>query len=279
VLAQRHQQVEFAAGQRHVAAVVITDAARGQLERELREAKARWRCRRGHRCRRRFEPPQHRLDARQQLAQVKRLGHVVVGADFEANHLVHRIAAAADDDEAAAVVLAQLARDRKAVFAGQAEIEQHQRRWIALHQRQQIGAAVRLRNAQALRAEVARDQLRDVRLVVENGDVGWVHGAIVHRPALPGRCGKTRSWRCRPLWDARSRRWRFEIELLDAVAQGVARDAQRARSAADVPMVALQGLQQRPGSNVDIKRNSWSVSRPVVEIGVFMASSPSCTCP
>ena len=40
-------------------------------------------------------PAQHRLDAREQLAQIERLGDVVVGADLEADDLVDRVAAAA----------------------------------------------------------------------------------------------------------------------------------------------------------------------------------------
>ena len=117
------QKVEFAGGQRHVPAFRVEQAARGGVELPVREAQPR---------RSTPEPAQsarfgagasaaqHRLDPRQQLAQVERLGHVVVGADFQADDLVDRVAAAGDDHEAAVPVLAQLARDRKAVFAGQA---------------------------------------------------------------------------------------------------------------------------------------------------------------
>src|SRR5450755_4242637 len=71
--------------------------------------------------------PQYRLDSRQQLAQVEGLGHVVVGADLEADDLVDSVAATGDDDQPAPPVLAQLTGDRKSVFARKAEIEQHQR--------------------------------------------------------------------------------------------------------------------------------------------------------
>ena len=100
--------------------------------------------------------PQHGLDARQQLAQVERLGHVVVGADLEAHHLVHRIAAARHDDEAAAPVFAQLARDRETVFAGQPQIQQHERGRVGGHQLHQRAAVVQLRDSIALAMEVVR---------------------------------------------------------------------------------------------------------------------------
>ena len=59
------------------------------------------------------DAPQHRLDAREQLAQVEGLGDVVVGADLEPDDLVDRVAAAGDDDQAAVPVFAQLrARSR-----------------------------------------------------------------------------------------------------------------------------------------------------------------------
>ena len=134
-------------------------------------AGGRGRSRRRRRLARRAMRRSTRLDARQQLAQVERLGDVVVGADLEADHLVDRIAAAGDDDQPAAPVLAQLARDREAVLARQAEVEQHEGGRVGGHQRDQCATAVHLRDAVSVALQVAGQQLRDVDFVVEDGDV------------------------------------------------------------------------------------------------------------
>jgi hypothetical protein len=118
------------------------------------------------------EPAQHRLHARHQLAQVEGLGHVVVGAHLEAHHLVDRVAPAGDDDEAAAPVLAHAARNRKTVFTGQAEVEQHEVGRVGGHQRHEGAAVVQLRDAEAVALQVVGQEQRDVDFIVEHRDVG-----------------------------------------------------------------------------------------------------------
>ncbi len=125
--------------------------------------------RRSRRSRR--DAAQHGLDARHQLAQVERLGHIVVGPDFQADHLVDRIAAARDDHQPAAPVLAQLARDREAVLARQAEIEQDQGRRIVRHQGHERAARMQLAHAEALSLQVVREQQCDLDFVVEYGEM------------------------------------------------------------------------------------------------------------
>ena len=67
----------------------------------------------------------HALDPCQQFARVERLGHVVVGTDLQPDDAVHDLARTGDHDDADVVVLAQVARQREAVFARQAQVEQH----------------------------------------------------------------------------------------------------------------------------------------------------------
>ena len=114
---------------------------------------------------------QNRLDAGEQLAQVERLGDVVVRADLEADDLVDGVPPAGHDDQAAVPVLAQLTRDREAVLAGQAEIQQDERRRIGRHQGEQRAPVVHLRDPVAVDLQIACKQLGDVDFVVENGDV------------------------------------------------------------------------------------------------------------
>jgi len=167
------QEVELAAGQRHVFAARIGEAARSDVQLPTREAQAvgRGRHRRGSRRRLGRQAPQHRLDPRDQLAQVERLGHVVVGTDLQSHHLVDRVAASRDDDEAAAPVLAHAAGDREAVFAGQAEVQQHEVCRVGFHQRDQGAAVVDLGDAETVALQVVGQQQRDVDFIVEHRDV------------------------------------------------------------------------------------------------------------
>jgi len=93
---------------------------------------------------------QHGLDARHQLAQIERLGHVVIGADFEPDDFVNRIAAACDDDDAALPASSNASCDGKAVFAGQTEVQQQEIGRIALHELNQGIAMVNLGHAKAM---------------------------------------------------------------------------------------------------------------------------------
>ena len=100
------------------------------------------------------------------------LGHIVVGADFQSDDLVDRVASAGHDDEAAAPVLTPLPGDGEAVLAWKAQIEQHQCRRIGWHALQQVATAVQLRDPIAVALQVVGLQLGDVDFVVDDGDVG-----------------------------------------------------------------------------------------------------------
>ena len=116
--------------------------------------------------------PQHALDAGQQFARLERLGDVVVGAGFQADHAVDRIGRRRHHDDAdAAAALAQPARQREAVLAGQPDIQQHQCRKLALNQLAQRRAAVGAAHAEALPAEVVDEELALRRLVLDHHDM------------------------------------------------------------------------------------------------------------
>ena len=71
--------------------------------------------------------PQHRLDARDELARIERLREVVVGADFEPDDAVDVVAFRGEhDDRHVFVAAAQPPADRKPVLARQHEVEDHQ---------------------------------------------------------------------------------------------------------------------------------------------------------
>src|SRR5213076_3543062 len=97
VLDQHREKLELAAGERYFPTLRVEQATRRDVELPLGKPVPRPRRFCGPR-RRGERSAQHRLDAGQELAQVERLGDVVVGADLEADHLIDRIAAAGDDD-------------------------------------------------------------------------------------------------------------------------------------------------------------------------------------
>jgi hypothetical protein len=147
VLDESAEDGKLAAGEGDLGAPGIREPPRGNIELPARETVDASRRARGASGGDVERPSQHRLDAREQLAQVERLGDVVVGADLEADDLVDRVAAAGDDNQAALPVLAQLPGDREAILAWEAEVEQHQLRRVPGHQAEQRGAVVRLRDA------------------------------------------------------------------------------------------------------------------------------------
>jgi hypothetical protein len=69
--------------------------------------------------------PQHGPDPGDQLAVAERLGHVVVGADLQPDHLVDLRVAGGDHDHGNARDLPQLAAHLDAGETGQHEVEQH----------------------------------------------------------------------------------------------------------------------------------------------------------
>jgi hypothetical protein len=122
-------------------------------------------------------------------------GYVVVGADLQAHHLVHRVAAAGDDDQAAVPVFTQLARDGQAVFTRQTQIEQHQGRGIVCHQLQQRRAGMQRGDAKPMAAEVVGQQQGDIGFVVDNGQVRLAHpGSVPPRSFDPAQ-GASRTGR------------------------------------------------------------------------------------
>ena len=110
-------------------AVGVEELVRGEVEAAAAEAHAlrvrrRWRLARsaaGRACVRRITL----FIAREQLARVEGLRHVVVGADLEADDAVDDLARAGDHDDADVVALAQVAGEREPVLARQAQVEQH----------------------------------------------------------------------------------------------------------------------------------------------------------
>jgi hypothetical protein len=116
MLEQRLEQEVLVAGQvERLAAEQDTRLVRAQFEA----------CSSG-RCSLRRQSPQHDPDARHQLARGKRLGDVVIGADFQADDAVDLVAARGQENHRHVRELAQLAAYFEAVHVGQADVEHNQ---------------------------------------------------------------------------------------------------------------------------------------------------------
>src|SRR5919198_4569732 len=111
------------------------------------------------------------LHARQHLLRVERLQNVVVGAEQEPARRVERIDALSrheDDRKLLPEQAAEVAEDRVAGDAGQADVEQDERRALRASRRQGFLPRRRLPHAATGRLEDARDQRPHVSVVVDD---------------------------------------------------------------------------------------------------------------
>ena len=129
----------------------------------------------------RLHPAQHALHAREQFARVEGLRDVVVGADLEPDDAVDDVARRRDHDDADVVALAQVARERQPVFAGQADVEQDEVGQRALDLRAHRVAAVGRAHVVAVPAQVLGEQRAHARVVVDHQQ----GSAALHPPILP----------------------------------------------------------------------------------------------
>ena len=120
----------------------------------------------------------HGADARDQLPGTERLVDVVVRADAETQDDVALLTASRDHDHgqvARRVDGAKAAADIQAVQAGQQQVQQHDVRLLAADHGQPAPTAGRGRDLEALAPEVVLDQFENVRLVLDDDDLGGAH--------------------------------------------------------------------------------------------------------
>ena len=150
------------------------EAARGEVEFE--NAKAVDLGVAGGRARRAgwLAAPQHRVHARHQLARVERLGQVIVGAHFQSDDAVHLVALGRQHDDrrpgALRLVVPEAAADRKAVLAGQHQVEHEEvvalARQLLVHRRR-VGHRA---GFETLLGEVAHHQFAQALVVIDDED-------------------------------------------------------------------------------------------------------------
>ena len=116
----------------------------------------------------RLHPPEHALDACAKLAQVERLGDVVVGTDFESGNAIGNAGRACHHDDADIEAFAQEAGEAQTVFTRQIHVEQHDVRQVALDRLAHRRAAVHARDFVAVSAQVFREHLTHRRVVLDD---------------------------------------------------------------------------------------------------------------
>ena len=83
------------------------------------------------------------MDARPEFAEVERLGDIVVRADLEADHAIDRIARRGEHDDRSLAARPDTACDRKAILAGEVDVEDQQVRRTIARQRVQFETIAR----------------------------------------------------------------------------------------------------------------------------------------
>ena len=115
---------------------------------------------------------EHRLDAGHQLAGVEGLGHIVIGAQLQADDLVHVVGAGGEDDDGDVARLAQLAADLEAVHLRHHDVEDDQVGLVGLDLLQRLTAVIGGLDLESFLGEVEAGELDDIPLVVDDQDFG-----------------------------------------------------------------------------------------------------------
>src|SRR5262249_14346409 len=113
----------------------------------------------------------HRTDAGDQLAQLTRLGEVIVGAELEADDAVDGARRRGEHDDRHARALLEGAHDGEPVLLRHVEVEDDEVSRRLLEQLAQGGTAVALAHLEAVGGEILSDHFTRGRLVVDDDDV------------------------------------------------------------------------------------------------------------
>ena len=111
------------------------------------------------------------FDAGDQFTRVERLGHIVVGPQFQPHDLVHAVVAGGEHDDGQVgreLAGPHAAADLPAIHLRQHQVEHHQRRGLAGDQVQRRGPVAGRLHTEPLSFEIHPRQFDDVGLVVHD---------------------------------------------------------------------------------------------------------------
>src|SRR5687767_4229188 len=127
--------------------------------------------------------PQQRRNPGAQLANAERLGHVVVGAGLEAQHLLGFLRARRQHQDRRAYPAApQLAADLEAVFARQHDVQQDRVERLGARAPQGFDAVLNHRDLIPLKGQIVFERQRDGRFVFDDQDAAGGGGHGVNLP-------------------------------------------------------------------------------------------------
>ena len=205
LLGQRREKVQFGAGQRHDGAATF-DLTGVQVDRQIEERGGGPECNgrgcgtggdgRGQRCqtadRRRRRPPeapQDCPDAGDHFAGLERLGHVVIGAQFEPGDAVDDVVPGSQHHDAdIRAFAAQRPQNVEAGAQRQHHVEHQQVQACGPRQVERDLSVGRLEHLVALTFEVGANDFADVRLVVGDENPGS-HAGTIAQPGEGWRSG------------------------------------------------------------------------------------------
>ena len=137
-------------------------------------------------------PAQHRLDPRQQLARVERLGHVVVGAELEPDHPVGLLGHRGQHDDRQVALRAQLPAQGEAVLARHHDVEHDQVDPAGLEHAPRRRGTVGDADPVVVPGQIVGQRVADLAMIVDDQEVGgFAHAAMSCRGlgalcAVPG---------------------------------------------------------------------------------------------
>ncbi|OIQ63275.1 hypothetical protein GALL_551850 [mine drainage metagenome] len=181
------QQSEFGHAQPHVLPVA-QQAERRHIERERTEAlhavlARKVIARSSTFCRRpgaRLRAAQQGAQPGQQFARAERLGQIVVGADFEADHPVDFLATRRQHQDGHIALPAQFTRESQSILPRQHQVEDHRLR-LDLAEAFAHGIAVRSKvDTEAVAAQIVAQQRAQIGVVVDDQDAGVLRSGFFH---------------------------------------------------------------------------------------------------
>ena len=112
------------------------------------------------------------MDAGQQLARAERLRQVVVGAELEADHPIHRLAAmAGEHDDRKIGIRSKRANDLETVLIAELQVENHQVDRVRSQHPLHLAAVGSHAHPHALIGQVVRDHGAHGRIVIDDKNV------------------------------------------------------------------------------------------------------------
>ena len=126
--------------------------------------------------------PQDGLDAGQQLAWLKGLGQIIVGAHLQANDAVHRVAFGREHQHRHLAHAAGQGADAlahlQAVHVGQHQVQDHQLNARCLQAFQATACIGRVGHGKTVLPQIVRHHARQAHIVFDHQEL--VHGLIIY---------------------------------------------------------------------------------------------------